>query len=94
MNGFEKKIIKKWKSEYKAIFNGAMIFNGVVATKDEPLNKISKILFNNDLKDLNEEQKKECVSYAILIKEVFYSFTLLKESIEKFEEIPKNRTFI
>jgi len=89
VNGFENKIIKKWKSEYSTIFDGAMIFNGIVGTKEEPINKISQILFDNNLEDLNEEQKKECVSYAILIKEVFYSFTLLKESIEKLEKIPR-----
>ena len=87
--GFENKIYKNWKSEYNSIFNGAMIFNGVVATKDEPINIISQILFNKNIKDLNEEQNKECVSYAILIKEVFYSFALLKESIEAKEEIPR-----
>ncbi len=87
--GFENKIFKNWKTEYSAIFDGAMIFNGVVATKDDPINIISQILFNKNIKDLSEEQKKECVSYAILIKEVFYSFTLLKDSIENREEIPK-----
>jgi len=89
VNGSENKIFKNWKNEYGMIFRGAMIFNGVVASDEEPLNIISQILFNTNVEDLNEEQKKECVSYAILIKEVFYSFAILKQSIENIEEIPR-----
>ena len=89
VSGFENKIFKNWKDEYSIIFRGATIFNGVVATRDEPLNVVSQILFNKDIKDLNDKQKIECVSYAILIKEVFYSFALLKQYIENFEEIPR-----
>lgn len=89
VKGFEEKITKKWKSKYTAVLNGAMIFNGVIAAEEEPLNIISQILFNLNENDLSKEQKKECVNYAILIKEVFYSFALLKESIEEKEEIPR-----
>ncbi len=87
--GFENKIFKNWKNEYGVIFRGAMIFNGVVATNDDPLNLVSQILFEKKVDDLDENQKRECVSYAILVKEVFYSFTLLKQSIEEDEEIPR-----
>ena len=87
--GFENKIFKNWKDEYGILFRGAMIFNGVVATDDDPLNIISQILFEKNVDELDENQKKECVSYAILIKEVFYSYTLLKQSIEQDEQIPR-----
>ena len=89
VNGFENKIFKNWKNEYSLVFKGAMIFNGIVASEEDPLNIVSQILFNKDVKDLNEIQKKECISYAILIKEVFYSFILLKQFIEDIEEIPR-----
>jgi len=89
VQGFEAKVNKNWKNQYSLIFDGAMIFNGIVGTDQDPLDIISQILYNNNVKDLNNNQRNQCVSYAILIKEVFYSFTLLKESIEKFDKIPK-----
>ncbi len=49
VNGFENKIIKKWKSEYSVIFDGAMIFNGIVGTKEELINRISQIFVDTSI---------------------------------------------
>ena len=77
-NRFHQKILSQMKSDYYKIFTGAFISNGVVVSGEEPMDFFARHLFQKKKTTLTQDEENDCKDLALIIKETFYSFQILK----------------
>jgi len=89
INGFEEVILPNWNNNYSLIFIGATIMNGIITNNQNPLDVIAQALYSSLYEQIEEKEKEKCLSFGLLIKEIYSSFSILMNDYDKFVEIPK-----
>lgn len=89
MNGFENIILKNWDKDFYNFFIGATIMNGIISYNRNPTDVISNKLYNKRYQELDEKEKTQCLSFGILIKEIYSSFSKIICKYNLTEQIPE-----